>query len=724
MRLLHFLACQFPLGPFRLNYYHRTFCFSPLMPASACLGHSTRKASSCVHLLLWTQQQGIRRLLSSSQALCTSGDTDWKQVRTAGEGHLSKEEEEIHEERFGMLSDKYSSRRVFVKTSADLQNLDLEEDETEEITPKRRQGRKNTPYWYFLRCKALIKEGKLAEALDLFERQMLKEERLQPEEGNYTVLIGGCGRAGYVKKAFKLYSDMKKRDLEPTDATYTALFNACAESPWKDSGLEHALKLHQELKCKNVQLNLITYQSLLKVCAICSDLRACFDIFKELVHKGHSVTQDTFNILLMGCIKDKETGFRCALQVWQQMLKHGLKPDSNSYNLLLRATRDCGIGDVAIASDLLLRDEAPAPRPLKPKRGWRGEKVKGRKESDSRVATELGVETLDKRIFVDADDGSKESVLRQKNETRDQSLLAIEEGKKLVDLKVSGEEKALNRILRVSEPGEGGTDQHSEATHHLPNLLDLKRPSANVVSLGNVATAFDRLALIGSLEGLLDKMKDNSVVPDIKTFTLLAEIVAPEKQSESFLLNVMDQHKVRADLTFFNTLVRTRSKLGDLEGAKELLPMLVKRGMAPDLYTFSNLAIACRKKKDGLQLLTDMKTSGMLPNNYIYGALINVAVKQLDYVYLKAILKDMKKNMVPPNEIIIRNLEFAAKYPPKFDRYKRKNVFLEKIDGFRGYYYSWLKRMPAEESQHPWAKYQTPKQQPTTSEKETDDRTP
>lgn len=34
-----------------------------------------------------------------------------------------------------------------------------------------------------------------------------------------------------------------------------------------------------------------------------------------MLQNGHVVSQETFHYLLMGCLKDKQTGFRLALQV-------------------------------------------------------------------------------------------------------------------------------------------------------------------------------------------------------------------------------------------------------------------------------------------------------------------------------------------------------------------------------------------------------------------------
>ncbi|CAH7274318.1 Ptcd1 [Phodopus roborovskii] len=635
---------------------------------------STAFCSSFSHLSLGQGSQNMSSLCSDSSEL----------------GTVAPQEEEDDEESFGTLSDKYSSRRLFHKSTAQLYNLQLKEqgDEEEELEPKPWQGRRNTPYWYFFQCKRLIKEGKLAEALDLFERQMLKEERLQPLECNYTVLIGGCGRAGYLKKAFRLYNDMKKRDLEPSDATYTALFNVCAESPWKDSALQSALKLRQQLRARNLQLNLKTYHALLKVAAKCADLKMCLDVFKEIIHKGHAVTEETFCFLLMGCIQDKKSGFRQAVQVWRQMLSLGIKPTRHGYNLLLGAARDCGLGDPEVASRLLLKPQGETIL-LQPPAGRPQAGRKGQTKAKDGVSFRH-VEALERQLFL------KPQELERPPDFPETVL-------------TSGSQPEAE--TKAEEPGHIAA--HTPLALKPPplelevNILSLGTLSPTVISFGTVATPADRLALIGGLEGFLGKMAEHGLQPDIKTLTLLAEVVEPGSPAESSLLTILDRYEVEADVTFFNTLIRKKTKLGDLEGAKALLPILAKKGIVPNLRTFCNLAIGCRKPKDGMQLLADMKKSQMAPNTHIYSTLINAALKKLDYAYLIDILKDMRRNSVPVNEVIIRQLEFAAEYPPTFDRYKGKNVYLEKIDGFRAYYKQWLKVMPAEEAPHPWQEFQT-----------------
>ncbi|PKU29926.1 pentatricopeptide repeat-containing protein mitochondrial [Limosa lapponica baueri] len=619
------------------------------------------------------------RPFSSSQASCKlpGGHPRGSDAGSCA-GAVGEEDDDDDEGvEFGTLSNKFSSRKYFHKTTSRFQNLKLQEEEEEEPERKPRRGPKNTPYWYFLKCKALIKDDKLAEALELFEVQMLKEERVQPEESNYTVLIGGCGRVGYVKKAFRLYNDMKKRGLTPTAATYTALFNACAESPWKDSGLQSALKLRQQLKSKNEELNLLTYHALLKVCALCSDLRMCFDVLKEMVHKGHVLTAETFSFLLMSCIKDRENGFRYALQVWKQMTKLGIKADSHTYNLMLRAARDCGIGDPVVASELLLAPSDENSPQLRLAPGRQKEKVKNqKKESESAAAVQLDVEAMERQLFQESSVKPEELIQRpNKDVTGAETEPAALDSPSVAHSRTG----ALVRRGQTKTEQEGALLSQKQHFCNLPNLLDSRMPDAAVVSLGTVATPSDRLALMGDVEGFLSKMKEDDAEPNIKTFTLLAELVEPQSPSESSLLALLDEHEVKVDVTFFNTLIRKKSKRGDLEGAKR---------------------------------------SGVTPNKYIYSTLIAAAVRQLDYSYLTEILRDMRNNQVPPNEVIIRQLEFAAQYPPKFDRYKSKNPYLEKIDGFRGYYYRWLKVMAGEETPHPWQKYRTVKRAAVDDNKE------
>lgn len=64
---------------------------------------------------------------------------------------------------FGEYSTEYANRLTFKKTSP--QYLDIRYNEDEEINRrdkfKSRTGRRNTPYWYFLQCKKLIKQDQV-----------------------------------------------------------------------------------------------------------------------------------------------------------------------------------------------------------------------------------------------------------------------------------------------------------------------------------------------------------------------------------------------------------------------------------------------------------------------------------------------------------------------------------------------------------------------------------
>ena len=63
---------------------------------------------------------------------------------------------------------------------------------------------------------------------------------------------------------------MKKCGWSASISTFTALFNACANSPWREDGLQRALKLKEQINSQGVILNSKVYHAMIKgtVCAV------------------------------------------------------------------------------------------------------------------------------------------------------------------------------------------------------------------------------------------------------------------------------------------------------------------------------------------------------------------------------------------------------------------------------------------------------------------------
>ncbi|XP_050440368.1 pentatricopeptide repeat-containing protein 1, mitochondrial [Adelges cooleyi] len=238
---------------------------------------------------------------------------------------------------FGSLSNK-------VEVNEKLDELPSEPDDKIEYDKDDEKKRLYITEYHKI-IQELISQHKIAEAIDVLETRMLKDEKAKPDYYVYNLLIGSCGKVGYVQKAFSLFNQMKKIGIKTTSATYTCLFNACANSPYKNDALKRAKKLHNLMTLKCIEPNIFNYHAMIKAFGRTGDLLTAFSLVDEMVTKKYKLKDETFNFLLQACISDKKAGFRHALLVWRKMVSKKVRPSLYTYNLLLKCTRECELGD-------------------------------------------------------------------------------------------------------------------------------------------------------------------------------------------------------------------------------------------------------------------------------------------------------------------------------------------------------------------------------------------
>ena len=339
-------------------------------------------------------------------------------------------------------------------------------------------------------------------ALDVLETEM-REERVQPEQAHFRILIHACAKVGHCEKAFKLYNSFKKRLLKRHVGIYTDLFHSCTNSPDPQYALTQAHWLRRKLTEDHFIPSPVLYNSMIQAFGRTGDLETAFELLDEMRQNQLPINHVTFDFLLQGCISDKENGFRHALMTWRTMRKKSIWPRIHNYNLMLRAAEQCGLGDPAHSRDIIL-----ASLPVHEK-----EKLLRREENAQKYKK-----------------AKKESEVVRKIEERGKPVLEI----------VSRDEIDTD-IIPFTE---------------MPNLLS-KRPAVdtNILGLSPQDTPQSRLMLMGGASGLVKLMKWDRVMPNIKTFDQLLRIIPNTKEDEAELITMMKENNVKPDVSFCNQVV-------------------------------------------------------------------------------------------------------------------------------------------------------------------------
>lgn len=563
-------------------------------------------------------------------------------------------------------------------------------EDSEIFVPLDRKYR--SPYDYLRGMKVLIKEKKLKQALALLLD--MKRHLVPPVQAHYTVLIGACGRAGYTEMAFKLLRQMTEKGFKPTSATLTGLFNSCAESPDPCYGLKKAVFLKEKILLKPWEATVPTYHAMIKAFGRCGDIKTAFEVVDEMIESGCRVSVETYNTLMIACISDKDAGFTHAIEVWRKMISKKLHPDIYSYNLLLRAVRDCGVGPEEVSCNLLHHWSRGGVHLFSDKK---------KTFSHEDVLTLPYVTHENTKLLPDPVFRADRNGFVQKNTTS-----AVRESK--VEHEVSSVDNDAGEYVAQT------AGKPSNLISHAVLSLLSPRPvtGPKFIDLEKMRSPANRLFLIGGVEGFLELMRKDKVAPDIKTFTMLLRIIPNSTVCENQLLELIESHQLKPDIDFFNILIKKRNFRKDFRASKEVLVLLTKKGLSPNIVTFGVLALGCFKKNDGLQLLHDMKSLGFCPNIEIFGALLNSASRTIDLEYICTLIKAMTAEQIKPNLQLLQMLEdiknIAHDKIVAVEHHKESAGlhFSEKLyDEFCQLYEQWLKTTDVEEQADPWLQFKT-----------------
>ncbi|XP_017467719.1 PREDICTED: pentatricopeptide repeat-containing protein 1, mitochondrial isoform X2 [Rhagoletis zephyria] len=443
--------------------------------------------------------------------------------------------------------------------------------------------------------KSHLKEKRVKEAIAVLEVQMLKQDRAKPDAYIYNLLISGCAKAGYTRKAFNLFTKMRQRGLKVKGGIYTSLFNACANAPSTVYGLEQANKLREILIQKGYEPNVKNYNAMIKAYGRCGDVKTAYMLADELLEKQLTLDIDTFNFLLQACASDVETGFRHCLLTWHKMKQRGLKPDYYTFSGVLRCVRDCGFGDL----------------------------------------------------------DSMEKVLQEILYERPEMLPWGQTHGEQICLKTDGKPSNLPYV----EQNPQAIEIQNEADQlEIPNLLAIEPHLGSLVSLSQVTCPHERFLLLGGLTGFLGIMKENDVTPDIEMFTTLLEVVPPTYAAEKHLLSFVRKIGLKADIDFFNILIKKRSMRFDYEGAKEVMSMIRTAGLQPDIVTYGVLALGCQTEVEARELLQQMRENGIRMNMQILGAMLRQGIGHRNFPYVIEILQISLDEHIKPNDIFLTHL--------------------------------------------------------------------
>ncbi|XP_076282043.1 pentatricopeptide repeat-containing protein 1, mitochondrial [Lasioglossum baleicum] len=490
-------------------------------------------------------------------------------------------------------------------------------------------------------------------------------KKLSP--GQYANLIKSHMKQGNLDLALSVLDLVKQNRDKPTLYMYSLLIYGFAQQ----GHMEKCFKLYNQLKKRGMVPNQAIYNSLLNACAVSTNTDKaleCLESLRESFSVKDIALNETHYITLIKAYswhKQIETAFRIADEARDKNLV-----SANIYAVLFHAAISDKVNGLRYALILWHQMKRYKIRPtiihynllLRAIRDTQFGKLNVNEclISDS-PATQITLQDAGRPDLLDSPPVLSFSLIAL---TKDKSN--NRESKSLV--KMDSEAVLHNQSVTISN-------------------------SLNKILRNN------RLILFGGIEKILERMKNDNVIPDVRTITMLMELLPPSLEAENLFLKYVDKEKFTVDVSFFNMLIKRRNLRKQFTEAKSVLIEIQKHHLMPDVITFGVLALGCQKIAYGIELLEQMNNVGYASNHIIIGALIHNACYGRNFKYVEFLLNYMLDYNMKPNKYIRETLENFEKLILKDlkmeNRYNRKEIkqLQREYNSYKIAYDDWFQKM-------------------------------
>ncbi|XP_010268183.1 PREDICTED: putative pentatricopeptide repeat-containing protein At5g59200, chloroplastic [Nelumbo nucifera] len=152
----------------------------------------------------------------------------------------------------------------------------------------------------------------------------------------WTAMIDGFVRNGEMNKALELFREMQRDGVRPNEVTIVCVLSSCSQL----GALELGKWIHSYVGKYNIKLNQFVRSALISMYSRCGSLDEAQKLFVEMVEKDVV----TYNSMIVGLAMHGRSSE--AIELFQEMVKQGLKPTYITFVGVLNACSHGGLVDL------------------------------------------------------------------------------------------------------------------------------------------------------------------------------------------------------------------------------------------------------------------------------------------------------------------------------------------------------------------------------------------